>query len=114
MAERFKINDRVEVTSIFQCGNTIGGSDSAIQSEIDQQYGNDPVFATVVQQELTGTPTAYVPKEYLHGEEPRLAIRFDRRVWSDVVYINESCLDQVKPEVTDEEVEAAIRSIIGQ
>lgn len=102
--KRFKVGDQVVLVKPFQCGDRISSTCEKIQERLDDTYGDLPVTATVVSH---NTPDNCY---YSNNErEPKVTINFTQRTWSDCVYVNESCLDHL---VTDDEVQAAIESIL--
>lgn len=100
MEYKFKEGDRVRLVKPFRCDGDDEETDEDIQRRLASAFGDEPI---------TGTFNNYKTEwTCVHFD------KLDTRPDGYDYYVNEDCLDFEIPPATDQEVEEAIRSIIGR
>lgn len=97
---RFKVGDRVVLAQPFRCQGDDADLDQELQGKLEKAFGNLPI---------TGEVLAYT-------REGWLAVLFDERTEDHgaELFVDENVLECEVPPATEEEVQAAIRSIVGE
>jgi hypothetical protein len=97
--KKFKNGDRVRLVKPFRCQGDDEEADEDIQRDLIRAFGDEVPVGVVDEY----SPSGWLLVDFIHGSST-----YTRQLWVD-----EDVLDFEHPPVSDEEVEAAIRSIIG-